>query len=529
MSTYTISEQLQGFPVFQMVVLGFLRIGEPIAFTSMFPYIYFMIKSFNIAENEADISRYSGYLASAFSFCQFLSTVHWARASNRFGRKTILLCGVAGTAIAMIVFGMSTNFYMALFARSLMGLLNGNVSIMRTTVGEIAHQKRHQALAFSNLSLIWSLGKCVGGWLGGVLTNTKDIVDNMGAVGSKSDQFFRAHPFAFSNFVVASILFTFIIVAWLFLEETHEDLKDSRDIGLEVGDAIRKRLGFDVPERPWKTNQYDSESADPLLDEETEESITVLELHAYSTKGRTGEEDEDHSSEESSTEEVEKTGIPTPVLNCIFNNFMCSFQNLIYVEFLPVLLAKRLMLDDLKFPLHIKGGFGFTSASIGTFISFTGLIGVFLSTFLFPVITKYCSPVIGYRIGLSLYPFIYFLLPLYIFTLHDYNPNIPGFVTSSLLYFNGSVISFINGMTFTQILMLIHGASPPKQRALINSYAMSITALARCAAPILWGWLISKCDAAGYGGISWWLLSLWAFIAFSQSFRLKETQEDELT
>ncbi|ABN66193.2 major facilitator superfamily [Scheffersomyces stipitis CBS 6054] len=526
---FTIQEQLSGFPVFQMVIIGFLRLSEPIAFTSMFPYIYFMIKHFDIAEDDAQISTYSGYLAASFSFSQFLSTVHWAKASNKYGRKTILLCGCAGTAFSMIIFGLSKNFYMALFARSLMGLLNGNVSIMRTTVGEIAHENRHQGLAFSNLSLLWSFGKCIGGWLGGVLTSTKVSKSSTTKLSRADEGLFSRYPFLLSNVVVAVLILIFIVIGWLFLEETHEEKKYSRDIGLEVGDALRRSLGFQVPERPWKSRGQYFEVGQPLLDEEMEDN-SVIEMHNYPHKGKSSRvdiSDADASQSETDTEAEHESIIPLAVRKCIISNFMCSFQNLIYVEFYPVLLAKALRVEDLKFPFHIKGGYGFSAAEIGKLLSITGLIGVVLVSLLFPVITKYCRTDLGFRIGLSINPIIYFFLPLYVFTSHKYNEAMPKYVTGLLLYLNSSVVSFANGITFAQNLILIHRASPKKQRALINSYAMTVTALARCAAPIIWGWIISKFDAQGYGGMSWWVLSVWSIMTFSHSLFIHETDAEE--
>ncbi|KAK6197522.1 major facilitator superfamily [Scheffersomyces amazonensis] len=560
-TTYTIKEQLEGFPLFQMIIIGTLRLSEPIAFTSMFPYIYFMIRSFGIAKNEADTSRYSGYLASSFAFSQFISTVQWAKLSNKYGRKTILLLGCLGTALSMLVFGFSSNFYMAMFARSLMGLLNGNVSIIRTTVGEIAHEKRHQALAFSNLTLLWSLGRCVGGWLGGFLTDTDKL--NLSTHAGANDEsgkrsgatpntpFFDKHPFAFSNIIVACILSCFITIGFLFLEETHEDYKDKRDIGLEIGDVIRKRLGFQVPDRPWKTQRYtnDFEQAEHLIeDDETTENVE-LQQFSYDEEGNKKEhihEDfnmKKENSEESTTSTDSTTSssasstneslhdtfsnLPTQVVHIISNDFMIKFSNIIYAEFFPVFLAKVVMPDDLKFPFRIRGGFGWNSDAIGWLLSFTGLLGVFVVSFLFPVITRFFPPRIAYRIGLICYPFIYVSIPLYIFTIPKYNSSIPPIVSKVLLYFTACLTSFSSSLTASQGIILIHRASPKRQRALINSYNMSIAALSRCAGPILWGWIIAHFEIMGYEGFSWWLLGIFSLAAFFYSFKLTGEEYEE--
>jgi hypothetical protein len=61
------------YPTKQLVVLGFCRFSEPVAMTSSFPYLFFMIRDFHLTENEKEIGRFAGFLASCFSFAQFFS------------------------------------------------------------------------------------------------------------------------------------------------------------------------------------------------------------------------------------------------------------------------------------------------------------------------------------------------------------------------------------------------------------------------------------------------------------------------
>lgn len=101
------------------------RICEPIAFMSIFPYVYYMVRSFDITTNSKQLAMYVGLVTSAFAFAEFSSGVVWGRISDRVGRKPVLVCGLAGTALSMVLFGFATNLPMALLARALGGLLNG--------------------------------------------------------------------------------------------------------------------------------------------------------------------------------------------------------------------------------------------------------------------------------------------------------------------------------------------------------------------------------------------------------------------
>ena len=143
------------------------RICEPIAFMSIFPYIYYMIASFKITSSDNEIAIYAGMVTSAFAFAEFSSGVVWGRLSDKVGRKPVLIGGLAGTGLSMIIFGFAPNLPVALVGRALGGLLNGyvalnsfwlespvpsaayekcprNIGVLQTTVAEMITVKEHQ-------------------------------------------------------------------------------------------------------------------------------------------------------------------------------------------------------------------------------------------------------------------------------------------------------------------------------------------------------------------------------------------------
>ncbi|KAI5960063.1 uncharacterized protein KGF55_004786 [Candida pseudojiufengensis] len=511
----TVLEQLRGFPVFQMIIIMLLRLSEPIAFSSFLSYIFFMIKSFRITKNDAEVSRYSGYLASAFSLSQFFSSVPWGIASDKFGRKPSILFGCMGTAFSMILFGFSKNFTLAFISRILMGLLNGNVPIMRTTVGEIAVEKRHQGIAFSNLSLIWGLGKCIGAYLAGHLTDVDHFREYKRDEQPQEDSIFIKFPFAYTNIVIALLILNFCIIGWLFLEETHDELKNKRDRGLEIGDKIRKLLGFEVPDRPWQMKK--GESFETLIDENSiDYEDSEYEMQSIS------------SNEYVPIKIEEEPNIFTwPIIHRISCNFFISFSNIIYTEFFPIFLAKTIRPESLKIPFHMKGGFGYSTDSTGKLLSITGLIGVIAVSLLFPIINKYFTILTAFRIGLMIIPILFFVIPLNLFTIPEYTHSYSHTLTTTLLYLNAGFLSFFGSINNSQMVLLIHRASPRKQRALINGYTISITALSRFIAPLIWGWVMSKFDLSGTGGLSWWLLAGEGLFVFGLSFILNEDDEQD--
>lgn len=109
----------------KLTCLACCRICEPIAFMSIFPYIYYMIEDFHITDDSSKISVYAGMVTSAFTLAEFATGVLWGRLSDKIGRKPVLLFGLAGTALSVLVFGFAPSLPVALFARALGGLLNG--------------------------------------------------------------------------------------------------------------------------------------------------------------------------------------------------------------------------------------------------------------------------------------------------------------------------------------------------------------------------------------------------------------------
>lgn len=119
------------------------RVAEPIALTSIFPYSWVMVKDFRVADR-TDASFYAGILVSAFSLAEALTGMFWGGLSDRIGRKPVLLSGCFGTILSLLLVGFAPNFWVALLGRALGGLLNGNIGVIQTMVGELVKRPEHE-------------------------------------------------------------------------------------------------------------------------------------------------------------------------------------------------------------------------------------------------------------------------------------------------------------------------------------------------------------------------------------------------
>ncbi|KAL2139079.1 hypothetical protein VTI28DRAFT_5777 [Corynascus sepedonium] len=120
------------------------RLSEPLVQTSIQSYMFYQLKWFDPTLPDSVISGQAGVLHASFTAAQFLTAMLWGRIadSSLFGRKTVLLIGLAGTCLSCIGFAFSTSFGQALFFRCLGGITNGNVGVLRTMISETVREKK---------------------------------------------------------------------------------------------------------------------------------------------------------------------------------------------------------------------------------------------------------------------------------------------------------------------------------------------------------------------------------------------------
>lgn len=558
----TFKEQMDGFPWRQLLVVSIVRFSEPIAFTSLFPYVYFMVKDFHIAPNEAQVSKYSGYLSSSFALCQVLSAYFWGSFSERKGRKLALICGLIGSIFSLLMLGFSRNFYQALLARVMMGLLNGNVSVIRTIIGEIATERRHQALAFSTMPLLFQFGSIVGLMIGGFLVfrptdSSTQFIPHW--IPQPLRNMVKVYPYALPNLVVTSLLFVGLVNATLFLEETHPVLKYKKDRGLEIGDYIRSHFFRQKPViRPWMRAQ-DVESSEhngnislaaeatPLLPSDDSSSDSIPSIpHTLTRRESVGlirtyaryEPTDMHEADEQIADDGCKElsawhhVLHTNVFYPISVNFIMSLHLTVFSEFLPVFLAYDLAKDPKdprklasKFPWKITGGIGYMPEQTGTLLSSTGIFGVFVVIFIFPIVDRRFDCLKIFRSLVLLYPIIYIMIPYVIFLQQD---SIPRWWTPLYLYIITGTKTLCGALTFPQVMLLIHNSSPLSCRAVINGATISISAFARFIGPLVWGYMISWSEEKDLAWVSWWSLGLISMVALYQSYKIAPIEEAEL-
>ncbi|MDP9172716.1 MAG: MFS transporter [Planctomycetota bacterium] len=107
-------------------------------------------------------------LTSIYALAQFIFAPVWGRWSDRIGRRRLLLIGIAGSAVAMILFGVSTSLRMLYIARIIGGILSSaTVPAAAAYVADVTDAAtRSRGMAWLGSSV--SLGVIAGLALGGI-------------------------------------------------------------------------------------------------------------------------------------------------------------------------------------------------------------------------------------------------------------------------------------------------------------------------------------------------------------------------
>ncbi|KAF8034932.1 hypothetical protein BT93_C1071 [Corymbia citriodora subsp. variegata] len=207
-------ESRRGLPIRELVSIWIVVLCTALPISSLFPFLYFMVRDFHIAEREEDIGYYAGYVGSSFMFGRALTSVFWGIVADRYGRKPVIIMGTTAVVIFNTLFGLSVNFWMAIAMRFLLGSLNGLLGPIKAYATEIFREE-YQALGVSTVSTAWGIGLIIGPALGGYLAQPAEKFPSIFSKGSVFGRF----PY-FLPCLAISLFALVVTVASCWLPET---------------------------------------------------------------------------------------------------------------------------------------------------------------------------------------------------------------------------------------------------------------------------------------------------------------------
>ena len=114
-----------------LVVLFLVTMIDMIGFGIVIPFLTYLVEDLAVDQNIAAVGLWVGLLMTSYSAAQFLFSPVWGGLSDRIGRRPVLMIGLVGNTVFFTMFGLANTLLMALAARFLAGVFNGNIAVAR--------------------------------------------------------------------------------------------------------------------------------------------------------------------------------------------------------------------------------------------------------------------------------------------------------------------------------------------------------------------------------------------------------------
>lgn len=110
-----------------------------------------------------------GTLLASYAACQLISGPFLGRASDRFGRKPLLVISQLGTLIGFLILAFAPNLAWVFVGRILDGLTAGNISLAQAAISDVTRPEE-RGKAFGKIGVAFGIGFLIGPALAGYLT-----------------------------------------------------------------------------------------------------------------------------------------------------------------------------------------------------------------------------------------------------------------------------------------------------------------------------------------------------------------------
>ncbi|PGG96545.1 hypothetical protein GX51_07778 [Blastomyces parvus] len=489
----------EAFPAIQLFILALCRLAEPIALTSIFPYSWIMVKDFHIGP-ESSASFYAGILISAFALAESLTGMFWGGLSDRVGRKPILLFGCVGTMLSLLIVGFSTSFWVALLGRIIGGILNGNIGVIQTMVGELVKKPEHEPRAYAVMPFVWSIGTIIGPAIGGYFARPAhsfpDVFSQSGIFG--------IFPYLLPNVICALLQLMSIIAGYLCLEETHPDL-------LRGAAALEHPHDEEEFGAPLVAVATTGSTAHASADLRAESYGTFNDVEIHQDEEWDVEPD-GKSFEGSAAEEPKVFTYRVTMLVIALGIF--TYHSMTYDHLLPIFLqdARSGSASIIsKSPFNIPGGLGLPVQTVGLIMAVNGIIALLIQAIVFPLLAEWLGVWNVFVLVTVLHPIAYFIVPFLAFL--PQNLLFPGIYTCLTIRNIFSILDY-------PVLLILIKQSSPSHSVLgkINGLAASAGAACRTIAPPVAGYLYGIGSKIEFTGLAWWGSAVVAIVGACQLY-----------
>ncbi|WVW83031.1 hypothetical protein I302_105048 [Kwoniella bestiolae CBS 10118] len=518
-------------PFAQIAVLMGVRLAEPM----IFPFINQMVEELGVTDNPDRIGFYSGLVESVFAFVQFFTVYHWAKLSDKIGRKPVILFGLMGVVVSGSLFGLATSFWMMIVFRSLSGALNGNVAVIRAAIGDVT-DSTNSTDAFAMYGLTWTVGAIIGNALGGSLSHPFERFPNLFG----SFEILRVHPYLLPCLVTAGLTLIGILFCLIFYRESLPSLA-SRN-GFMSLSFLRSFQTKKTHKRHLSSSSLISETetlvedGDFAMSSASENRIeTEAELLSKMPRGEDG---------------------PEPIVPDRRVRGEWGFWELMGVKKVRVMAATGFLNSfvqgawnaaSLLFFFDRNNGLGLSASAIGTAFALNGLVTIIVQLVLLHRIKNLFGIAGGYKVLSIGWIFVWLLLPplrLILLATEDPIPSSAspanggdvelgegrGWIISICVNIYLSFVTVTN-LTGSLLMVLINTSSPDKNAlGAINGIGTAVGCMGKVVGPSLISALFAYSMDTGFlGGRAWWIFMVFMSIINLVVSHLVDHEQDHPT
>ncbi|KAH3765945.1 transporter, major facilitator family protein [Pelomyxa schiedti] len=158
-------------------------------------YIGFLVEDY-VTNDPNTVGFYTGFPSMVYHAGQLLSVFVSGYASDKWGRRVVLLIGACGSFVTAIVMCFTCNFLYVVICRGFNGLFCAQIGVIKAYLSDIAG-KDNRVIVFSRFSLLSAFGGIAGSLLAGYTVRPAVLYPNI--VGS--DAFLARFPYFIPNFI----------------------------------------------------------------------------------------------------------------------------------------------------------------------------------------------------------------------------------------------------------------------------------------------------------------------------------------
>lgn len=500
----------------------------------LLPYIFYLVRSVLTAEHTArdpdsgsgidtslaaEVSAYSGLLVAAFPLAQFFVSLPWGYLSDYQGRKFSIVIGLAISVIANAAFGFSRSFGALLFWRTLAGLANGNIGIMRTMTAEIVKERKFQTKAFLLLPLVFNSGMVFSLALGGILAEPAVSLPWLfgpqglfnWCKGEAGVQWVIDFPYALPALMNSCMLAVAFLLSVFWLRETLAGKEDQRDVGVLGGQVVVRWFGRVVLRRKDATymalkdvEEVFFASAPGTTDRDSRSRFELGEIEKPLANVTARPVDNSPTAARGPPKKMPFRSIFTSRTVAALVSFgLLPLHNSAFMHIFPVYLSTpHAPSSSYANLLSFTGGLGLRSSTIGIWLGAFGICGILLQLFIYPRMQARLGTLGVFKVSLMIFPAVYLLAP-YLSILPEEGwwswtrwPALGVIVWGQIM---------ARTMAIPSTVILLTEAAPAKNvLGTVHGAGNMLASLARAVGPAVGGAVYAAGVTEGVVGAVWW-------------------------